>query len=243
MTGDRNRGMLGLTKLGSGASEPKPTKRRGRPPGTRLAGRPAAGGDQVGQAALIESVWALLRTLPPDKITRAAVARHAGVDPALINYHFVDRSSLLRAAARGLLDRFQVEVAKPIEAIGDPERRLRARIAGFLRFQIDYPFFHRLVSEEVLSAQTPAAHDLLVSMAHQGMVDYRGILEAGETTGTMRHVDPALLYLAIVGLVEQAAIGRPLLAALDHPLATSADYADRIADFICDLLLKGLGSP
>ncbi|WP_404478482.1 TetR/AcrR family transcriptional regulator [Novosphingobium sp. BL-52-GroH] len=212
-------------------------------PSSRLAGRPAAGGgDAVGAATLVDAVCDLLRTVSPDRITRAAVARHAGVNPALINYHFKDQSSLLRAAARGLLARFQDEVARPLARIESAEERLRARIEGFLRFQIAYPFFHRLVTEEVLSAQTPEAGELLAEMSRRGVADYRAILLAGEDAGTMRHVDPVLLYLTIVGMVEQAAIGRPILMAAGHPLATADEYAKRFADFISDLLLGGLRS-
>jgi TetR/AcrR family transcriptional regulator len=207
---------------------------------TRAAGRPATGANGVGPEALVEAACELLKTMPPEKISRAAVARQAAADPALINYHFNDRSTLLRAAARTLLDRFQAEVSKPLACLNDPAKRLHSRIEGLLRFQMTYPFFHRLVMEEIIPAKTPDAEALMTDMSVRSVTDYRAIILAGEEAGLMRQIDPTLLYLSVVGIVEQAAIARPLLEAAGHELANAKDYIERYATFIADLLLNGV---
>ena len=104
-----------MTNRGVNSKSPSPSTKK-----ARSAGRPAIGVNTVGPAALIDAACDLLKTMPPEKVTRAAVARHANVNPALINYHFKDRSILLRAAARTLLDRFQLHVARPITESAPP---------------------------------------------------------------------------------------------------------------------------
>jgi TetR/AcrR family transcriptional regulator len=223
------------TKTIKQAQAKSPARKRGR-----SAGRPSLDTQPLGPQALVDAGCELLRTMPPDKITRAAVARQAGVDPALINYHFKNRESLLLEVARALLDRFQVTAVNLTDTIASPRERLEARITGFLEFQMTYPFFHRLVVEEILSAQTDEAHALLGDMAARGAEGYGAILSAGLDAREMRPIDAALFYLCIVGIVEQVAIGRPILRALGHKAADDADYARTIAHFVTDLLMCGL---
>src|SRR5579863_9430081 len=72
----------------------------------RGIGRPAAGQQTVGREALITRTCEMLMMMPPNKITRAEVARHMNVDPSLIRYYFRDRSTLLLAAVARLSAEF-----------------------------------------------------------------------------------------------------------------------------------------
>ena len=75
-------------------AKPKASKAvRPRRSPRRTQGRPLIE-VEVGRQALIDAASALLRTTPPARITRAAIARFAGVDPGLIRYYFGDRDGL-----------------------------------------------------------------------------------------------------------------------------------------------------
>src|SRR5450432_3263821 len=71
-------------------------RKRGRPRADAAntvgrPGQPASSAGSVGPEALIQLTCEMLTRIPPGDVTRAAVARHAGVDPALIRYYFKNR--------------------------------------------------------------------------------------------------------------------------------------------------------
>lgn len=205
----------------------------------RKQGRPTSADDAVGRRAIISAACDLIRTLPPDKMTRAEVARHAKVAPRSIHYYFKDRPSLLRATASALSDIFQQQAGAAVREEDPPEVQLRSRIQAFLRFQLDYPYFHRLVVEEILGGEG-TSQSMLQAMSQRGAAGYQRIVEKGVGERTMRPVDVSLLYLTIIGIVELAASGRPILRELGYAGADAPDYVERYGNFISDLLVNGL---
>jgi TetR/AcrR family transcriptional regulator len=220
-------------------SPPFSTKRK---TGGRKQGRPTSAEDGVGRSAIISAACDLIRTMSPDKVTRAEVARHANVVPRLIHYYFKDRPSLLRATASALSDIFQQKAGAAVCEDDPPDVQLKARIQTFLRFQLEYPYFHRLVIEEIVGGEG-SSQSLLQTMSRRGVAGYERIIAKGEEDGTMRPVDASLLYLAIIGIVELAASGRPILRELGHSLPDDAEYIEHYSQFITDLLFNGLRAP
>ncbi len=76
----------------------------------------------MGREALITRTCEMLMQMPPNKITRAEVARHMNVDPSLIRYYFRDRATLLLAAVA----RLTAELSRLMDeelARSDPDTR------------------------------------------------------------------------------------------------------------------------
>jgi AcrR family transcriptional regulator len=207
----------------------------------RAIGRPQQGAPTVGRDALLERTCELLRTVPPAQITRADVARHAGVDPALIRYYFKDTQTLLVAAAESLCARFGERMAA---AAGtdreDPEQRVRSRIAALLDLEIEQPYFNRLMVETVVTSTTPEARKLMNDLNQRGVQAYRAILDEGMAAGVFRPVDGAYLYFAVIALCEFFVPGLPVLASATGGKAQVDAYRDSYRDFICDLVINGL---
>jgi TetR/AcrR family transcriptional regulator len=211
---------------------------RGRPP-RRRKGRPAANGAGVGREALIAKTCELLKRLPPVQVTRAAVARAAGVDPATIRYHFPGGPTLLLAATERLTTQFLVLLDREMAGkSSSPTERLRARICALLKLNIAHPFFCRLI-EHVSNMNSPAARTLLANLTARGLGAYTDIVEAGDADGTFRSVNPALLFLGVVGLCEYFIVGAPVIK-----LALGSRRRPRLErqyrDFICDLVLHSV---
>ena len=209
----------------------------------RAIGRPAAGSQGVGRDALIDKTCDLLTQLPPNLVTRAEVARHTNVDPSLIRYYFHDRSSLLIAAAEKLSAKFGVMVEEEAaKADGSPEGILKARVAAILKFETTYPFFHRLLLEEVMTSKTPAAKKLLNDLTTRGVEAYTKIVNGGTRDGSLRKVDTAFLFLAVIGMCEFFVAGMPMLkVALGGKVDPEAAGA-RYEKFVSELLLNGLAA-
>lgn len=212
--------------------------------GRRGIGRPAAGPQAVGREALIARTCELLTQLPPNRITRAAVARHMGVDPSLIRYYFRDRSLLLLAAVEKLTAEFsRIRDQETRQAGEDPESRLRARVSALLKFEITYPFFHRLLLDDFVNLNSPAAARFLHEMTAGAIAGYGAILDAGVRDGVFRRADSAFVFLAVVGMCEFFVNGMPILRlALGRNMDEKALSA-RYREFICELLVNGLKAP
>ena len=209
----------------------------------RAIGRPAAGSQGVGRDALIDKTCDLLTELPPNRVTRAEVARHTNVDPSLIRYYFHDRSSLLIAAAEKLSMKFGVMVEEEMrEAEATPEGILRARVAAILKFETSYPFFHRLLLEEVMTSKTPAAKKLLNDLTQRGVEAYGKIVNGGVREGSLRKVDTAFLFLAVIGMCEFFVAGMPMLKVALGGKADVKTTGPRYESFVSDLLLNGLAA-
>lgn len=214
--------------------------KRGRKPAKRSAGRPSLKEGSVGPAVLLDATCDLLREIGPDKITLAEVARRSNVDRRLIRYYFDDRATLLRATLVDLSQRFQRQAEETLSDSDTPEQQLRKRFEAFLQFQLKYPYFRRLMVDEIMASNDPADEDLLRQISIRGVGNYQRILEQGAATGSMRKVDPQLFYICLIGMQEMATVGGQILRKLGHPAIDSKDYATVFSEFAVDLMLQGL---
>jgi TetR/AcrR family transcriptional regulator len=218
---------------------------RGRPAaGRRGIGRPAAGPTTVGREALIVRTCELLTQMPPNRITRAAVARHMGVDPSLIRYYFRDRSMLLLAAMEKLTAEFSRMLDQELaQADHGPEGALRARVSALQKFETAYPFFHRLLIDEFVNLHSPAAARFLQQLTAQAVAGYGAILDEGVSQGVFRRTDNAFLFLAVIGVCEFFVNGMPILRIALGKSFDEIGLSARYREFICDLLLNGIRAP
>ncbi len=219
---------------------PKRPKRSRADAPRRAAGRPAKADNTVGSAALLETTCEMLREIGPEKITLAAVARRSNVDPRLIRYYFNDRAGLLRATVDSLSKRYQNMAEERIDAEDSAEMQLRKRFETFLEFQLEYPYFRRLLVDEIIPSADQEAERVLRDISERGVGNYASILEQGDAAGSLRMVDPQLFYVCLIGMQEMAAVGAPILRKLGHPAIDSPNYAKIFSKFAMDLILDGL---
>jgi TetR/AcrR family transcriptional regulator len=217
-----------------GAARGAVRKRRG-------IGRPAAGEQAVGRDALIARTCEMLMQMSPDKITRAEVARHMNVDPSLIRYYFRDRSTLLVAAAERLVGTFQRLLEEELaQSDMSPAGRLRARVSALLKLNITYPFFHRLIIDELIKFESKSATRFIADLTQGGVSGYAAIIDAGAKEGVFRRVNAAFVFLAVIGLCEFFVNGMPVLRIAMGKEFDERSIAARYREFICELLTTGL---
>jgi AcrR family transcriptional regulator len=222
-------------------------RKRGRPRADAAntvgrPGQPASSAGSVGPEALIQLTCEMLTRIPPGDVTRAAVARHAGVDPALIRYYFKNRDALMRTATEALTKTLQKRGAAASERTDlAPAERICARLLALLEFKIENPFYHRLMMEEMARSEDAKSRELFQGIATTAVERYRGYIKAGVEDGSLREVDPAFLYMAIIGMCDFFALAAPLLTGVlkeDDPYVLRENYGK----FLCDLILNGLST-
>ncbi|MGH8230942.1 MAG: TetR/AcrR family transcriptional regulator [Steroidobacteraceae bacterium] len=222
-------------------STARPRQPTTRPPKQRGIGRPAAGPHTVGREALIARTCEMLRRMPPNKITRAEVARHMNVDPSLIRYYFRDRSTLLLAAVERLMAELsQLTEDELAHSDRTPASRLRARVAALLKLNVTYPFFHRLMIDELVTLDAPAAVQFVERLTREGVAGYAEIIDAGVSEGTLRPASVPFLFLAVIGMCEFFVNGMPVLRIAMGKEFEPRAIGEQYREFICSMLLEGL---
>jgi len=131
-----------------------------------------------------------------DGVSIEDVAGRAGVNKALISYHFGGKRNLHVA----VLESAFASMAETLEAIerekGDTRQALRAFLAAFERTTRERPGFPTLFMREVLSTGIePAVLPHLLQIFGVS----RRLAARGAREGLFRKVDPVLLHFGLVG--------------------------------------------
>jgi AcrR family transcriptional regulator len=209
----------------------------------RSIGRPAGKSARIGKELLVAKTAELLRTLPPEKLSLSAAARHARVHLTLFKYYFKDRTHLLVDVAFAL----SVEIGERIANIetGDlsaPDR-LAIRVDAMIEFFLLNPFYHRLMVEIMSDETNPLATEMINIWMSKTLDIYRSIIDAGVAEGTLRRVDPQFTFLAIMGICEKFGHTSKLFTRNKFvPHKTPESAAARYKAFVLEMVLEGVGA-
>jgi TetR/AcrR family transcriptional regulator len=196
---------------------------------------------QATRRALVAAATRLFAERGFDAVPIGTVAAEAGVNKALISYHFGGKRGLYRAILTAAFADV-VEGLKAVEAKGgDPRRALSGMLATFARVRGARPEFPALFLRELLShGIEPAVLPYLGEIL--GVT--RRLAERGMRDGVFRRVDPVAMHLALVGsLVYFLATESARNAAAAAGRVPRMPRMPRVAEFLRyleELTLRGL---
>jgi AcrR family transcriptional regulator len=146
--------------------------------------------------SLLASGAALFSERGYDAVPIDDVASRAGVNKALISYHFGGKRGLYKAILASGFEQIAGRIDSAEAAAGDAAAALHALLEVFAAFRAEHPEFPGLFMREVLaSGVEPAVVPHLVTII--GAV--RRIAARGAREGTLRPVDPLLMHFGLVG--------------------------------------------
>jgi TetR/AcrR family transcriptional regulator len=207
----------------------------------RAPGRPReARGDAVGADAIVRAACALLVQRAPAEITLALVAQTMRIDRSLIRYYYRNRANLMLALAQHLYEQLKTEFRQGKADSGGPEGQMRRHALVLLRFQVQHPYFHRLVMDEVAKSQDAAAMAFMKSFTAEGLSTYRALAEEAVKLPGVAPFDGAFLYLATISLTELFATGAPFLRVAFGDDYDAAAVQRRYERFITSFVVDGL---
>lgn len=207
----------------------------------RGKGRPTEA-TAVGREALIAATQELLRQHPPDRLTIAEIAKHAGVTPALVRYYFGSKEALLTATAMTQLDALQEKGQQVLSKDSPLSERLTERLSSMIDQVHHNPRFHQLIMDSVYTGSTRESETLTGQAASRGLLLTLALLhsQGGEQ---LRKVDPRFLHVAMIGLTEFFGSADAFLKQLFGPDAQPEELRESYVAFLVDLLLNGLLNP
>jgi AcrR family transcriptional regulator len=176
--------------------------------------------------AVFQAAASLFSARGFDGVSVDDIAAGAGVNKAMIYYHFNDKLALYRTVVADMLSAVGARVASIAEASIAPAGKLDRFIEHFVRLADERPWFPTLMLREIAEG---APHLDLDTLAHIRTVflSFGRILQEGEAAGVFRKIHPILAYTSIVGpLIMNAARERvaaqpgrqhlPMLIAISH---------------------------
>lgn len=135
-----------------------------------------------------------------DAVTVDDIARAAGVNRAMLYYHFTDKLALYRDIVCRMLDEAGARVTALVnEPISAPEK-LEKFITTFVALTDSHPYFPPLMLREIAEGALHFDAEILARMRHVFLA-FMGVLTEGHRAGVFREVNPVLTYMSVIGPV------------------------------------------
>jgi len=177
-----------------------------------------------------------------DGVSVDDIARDAGVNKAMIYYHFADKLALYRAVLADGLSRMGATVHAIASGADAPATKLDGFTEAFVRMTETRPWMPALMLREIAEGAPRLDTD---TMAHMRVViaSFASILKQGQESGVFRRIHPILAYESVIGpIIINAARERvaaqtarkyddfPMLVAISHDevIAHGQDTARRM---------------
>jgi TetR/AcrR family transcriptional regulator len=212
-------------------SLPAAARRRGRPTGTQH-GEP--------RALLLDVALLLFARQGIMETTLGAIAREAGVTPAMVHYYFKTRDQLLDVLIDERFVPLRAELGRAFaDSESEPADALRAFVEGLVAVAEKHPWFATLWVREVISEGGLLRQRIAERFGDANQRASIARIEAWQKEGKLNpHLEPSLLFISLFGLT--------LL-----PLAVTYNWVqekgclpkrDQIARHAVALLMQGIGA-
>jgi AcrR family transcriptional regulator len=137
------------------------------------------------------------------------LAREAGVNKALVQYHFGGKQGLYSAVLRQAIRVGAEEMRSVAESAANAETRLEMYIEAFQRFARRVPHFPFMMLREEMGGGAHIEADVLAEFLQFFSLD-RKIIEQGRREGVFREVNPHASHLSLVGAIVFFLVSQPV---------------------------------
>jgi TetR/AcrR family transcriptional regulator len=168
-----------------------------------------------------------------DGVSVDDIARDAGVNKAMIYYHFADKLALYRAVLADGLSRMGGTVRGIASSTDAPPAKLDQFIEAFVRMTETRPWMPALMLREIAEGAPRLDAD---TMSHMGIVvmSFAAILKQGQESGVFRRVHPILAYESVIGPIiinaaRERVAAQPSRKGNDFPMLVAISHEDVIA--------------
>jgi AcrR family transcriptional regulator len=183
--------------------------------------------------AVFDSAAGLFSSAGFDGVSVDDIAADAGVNKAMIYYHFADKLALYRAVLADGLSRMGATVHDIASSPGTPALKLDRFIDAFVRMTETRPWMPALMLREIAEG-APRLDAGTMSHMRLVIMSFAAILKQGQDAGVFRRVHPILAYESVVGpIIINAARERvaeqPARKGADFPMLVAISHDDVIA--------------
>ncbi len=187
-------------------------KKRAKRPGPAPSGKGRASGAGDTRQLVFDAAAVLFSRSGFDSVGVDDIARAAGVNKAMIYYHFKDKLALYREVVRDMLVVVGGNVGEIAASADPPPRKIERFIEMLAEMRQDRPWFPPLMMRE-MAAGAPHLDNATLAHIRGVFQGFSAILDAGVKTGEFRVVHPVMAYLSIMGPLMMNAVRERAAAA------------------------------
>lgn len=133
-----------------------------------------------------------------DGVTVDDIAKAAGVNRAMLYYHFADKLALYRDIVCRMLDEAAARVSAIAQQPASAPQKLERFIAGFVALTDSHPYLPPLMLREISEGALHFDAEILTRMRNV-FVTFAHIISEGVEAGVFREVNPVLAYMSVLG--------------------------------------------
>ena len=183
--------------------------------------------------AVFESAAARFAKGGFDGVSVDDIAHDAGVNKAMIYYHFADKLALYRAVLADGLSRMGATVHAIAAAADTPATKLDRFIEAFVRMTETRPWMPALMLREIAEG-APRLDDDTMSHMRVVIMSFVAILKQGQESGAFRRVHPILAYESVIGPIiinaaRERVAAQPARKGADFPMLVAISHDEVIA--------------
>lgn len=164
----------------------------------RAGGRKAGGDPDATRRAIFQAAADLFSRRGFDGVTIGDIAKDAGVNRAMLYYHFRDKLALYREIVCAMLDEAGARVLPIADQPSTPTEKLHRFIAGFVSLADTHPYFPPLMLREIAEGALHFDAEILARM-RAVFLAFARVLAEGQQAGLFREVNPVLAYMSVLG--------------------------------------------
>jgi AcrR family transcriptional regulator len=207
----------------------------------RRAGRPRGSNPHAVQDSLLAAAREILsENVGSQTLTLTEVAQRAGVNPAMVNYHFGSKSELISALIREALSESLRRIGNIGPSNEPPDVKLRRRVRSVIDLYQEHPYISRLLKEQVFYSDGEAREVYLQGFFPETLRATKNILDEGVAAGRFREVDHVLFWATLIGICEFFFMVRPILKPSLRRNRRDREDLDSFADHTTEILLHGI---
>jgi AcrR family transcriptional regulator len=176
-------------------------------------------------------------------VSFAEIAKHSGLNAALIKYYFKNKEGLLLALLERDARRHMEGLAHLMEMDLSAQQKLSLHISAIFKAYFTSPYLNRLIHFMVEHAEPALGARVTQIFVKPLHAAYKSIIDQGVREGAFRRVDPGLLYFSLNGACDHIFVTRQALEAVTGHKKINKKLMNAHLEHVTDIFLCGIAAP